>query len=265
MKKPGITILVIFLFIFTAFHHSEAKRKNYYRTFEILSITEKGLTLQDNDGNIIEVDKDPGDYKVGYKVRYDSVRNRLRGYRWQDYKVSAISSDKITLRHETGDTLSVGGNYVGKYDVGDQVRYDSVGNKLQPDEDSGQWKQYTVVEALSNKIILQSNYGQQIILQMDNNLYPERRGVYIGKYKVGDLVRYNATTNKLKKGVLRTYDWQDYKIKEVTEDQLILINKNKKELILENTYRTQFNAGDLVKYDRLNNLLKKTRETKYRN
>lgn len=259
MKKFGITILVIFLFIFTAFHHSEAKRKNYYRTFEIIDITENGLTLQDNDDNIIEVDKDPKDYKVGYKVRYDSVRNRLRGYRWQDYEVSAIFGDSITLQHKTGDTLSVGGNYAGKYDVGDQVRYNSVDNKLQPDEGSGQWKQYTVVEALSNKIILQSKDGQEIILQMDNNLHPERRGVYIGKYKVGDLVRYNASTNKLKKGVRRTYDWQDYKIKEVTEDQLILVNKNEKELILENTYRTQFTAGDLVKYDRLNNLLKKTR------
>jgi hypothetical protein len=259
MKKPGITVFVIFLFIFTAFHHSEAKRKNYYRTFEILGITENGLTLRDNDGNIIEVDKDPGDYKVGYKVRYDSVRNRLRAYRWQDYKVIAISSDNITLRHETGDTLSVGGNYAGKYDVGDQVRYDSVDNKLQPDEGSGQWKQYTVVETLSNEIIIQGRDGHQIILYMNNNLYPERSGVYIGKYKVDDLVRYNASTNKLKKGVLRTYDWQDYKVQEVTEDQLILINKNKKELILENTYRTQFTAGDLVKYDRLNNLLKKTR------
>jgi hypothetical protein len=107
VKKPGIIIFVIFLFIFIAFHHSEAKRKNNYRTFEIIDITENGLTLQDNDGNIIEVDKDPGHYKVGYKVRYDSVRKRLRAYRWQDYKVSAISSDNITLQHETGDTLSV--------------------------------------------------------------------------------------------------------------------------------------------------------------
>src|SRR5210317_1052845 len=82
--------------------------------------------------------------------------------------------------------------------------------ELSPDENSVQWKQYTVVEASSNKIIIQSNDGQQIILHMDNNLYPERRGVYIGRYKVGDLVRYNAATAKLKKGVLRTYDWQDY-------------------------------------------------------
>jgi len=259
MKKQVIIILLIFLFSFTAFQPSEAKRKNYYRTFEVISITENGLTLQDSDGNVIEVDKDPGDHKVGYKVRYDSVRKRLRAYRWQDYEVSAISGDSITLQHETGDTLSVQGNYTGKYDIGDQVRYNSVGKILQPDEDSGQWKQYTVVEASSNNIILQSNDDQKIILQMDNNLYAERRGIYIGKYKVGDLVRYNASTNKLKKGVIRTYDWQDYEVKEVSGDQLILINNNMKELLLENTYGTQFNAGDPVKYDRLNNLLKKAR------
>jgi hypothetical protein len=259
MNKFGITILVVIIFIFTAFHHSEAKRKNYYRTFEIIGISDNGLTLQDNDGNIIEVDKDPRDYKVGYKVRYDSIRKRLRAYRWQDYKVSAISGDSITLQHKTGDALSVKGNYTGKYKIGDQVRYNSLDNKLLSDENSGQWKQYTVVGASSNEIVIQSNDGQQVTLHMDNNLYPERRGVYIGRYKVGDLVRYNASKVKLKKGVLRTYDWQDYTIKEVTEDQLVLINTNKKELTLENTYSTQFKAGDKVKYDRLNNLLKKVR------
>ena len=117
MKKLGIISLVIIFSIFTAFQHSEAKRKNYYRTFEIISISENGLTLKDNDGNVIEVDKDPRDYKVGYKVRYDSVRKRLRAYRWQDYKVVAISGDNITLKHKTGDTLSVEGNYVW------QIRY----------------------------------------------------------------------------------------------------------------------------------------------
>jgi hypothetical protein len=94
---------------------------------------------------------------------------------------------------------------------------------------------------------------------MNNNLYPERRGVYIGKYKVGDLVRYNASSNKLKKGVIRTYDWQEYEVKVVTDAKLILINKNKEELVLENTYDSQFKAGDPVKYDRLNDLLKKLR------
>ena len=63
--------------------------------------------------------------------------------------------------------------------------------------------------------------------------------------------------NKLKKGVIRTYDWQEYKVKEVTKEHLILLNKNKEELVLENTYGTKFTAGASVKYDRLNNLLKK--------
>jgi hypothetical protein len=259
MNKLTVICLLTFFFIFTALQYSEAKRKNYYRTFEIISFTENGLVLQDNDGNIIEVDRDPEDYKVGYKVRYDSVRKRLRAYRWQDYNITAISGNRIKLQHKTGDTLFIEGNYKGKYSIGDQVRYNAVENKLQPDENSGQWKQYTVIASSSREITLKSNNGQQVVLSLDNNLYPERRGVYIGKYKVGDLVRYNATTNNLKKGVLRTYDWQDYEIIKVTNEQLILINNNKEKLILENIFKDQFIPGDQVKYDRLNNLLKKVR------
>ena len=259
MKKLTVIVLAVSFFIFTAYQQSAAASKNYYRTFEIISLTENGLTLQDSDGNVIEVDKDPGDYKVGYKVRYDSVRKRLRPYRWQDYEVIAVTRSSITLQHEMGDIVTVKGNYANKYNIGDRVRYDSVDSKLQPNETAGQWRQYTVVETSSNTITLKGNDPQQIILHMDNNLYPERRGVYIGKYKVGDLVRYNAASNKLKKGVIRTYDWQDYEIKEVTKQKLILINRNNDELILENTYGTKFNAGDAVKYDRLNNQLKKVR------
>ena len=259
MKKPGLIVFVVFFLIFTAFQHGEAKRKNYYRTFEIIGINEQGLILQDNDGNVIEVNRDTENFKVGYKVRYDSVRKRLRAYRWQDYEVIAREGNSITLQHKTGDILSVKNNYAGKYAIGALVRYNSVDNKLQPADDSGQWKQYTVVAASSTQITLESNNGQQIILHMNNNVYPERRGVYIGKYKVGDLVRYNASSNKLKKGVIRTYDWQEYEVKEVTADQLILIDKNNEELVLENTYGSQYNAGDPVKYDRLNNLLKKLR------
>ena len=259
MKKLIIISLLSFFFIFTGLQYSEAKRKNYYRTFEIVSISENSLVLEDNDGNIIEVDKDPEDYRVGYKVRYDSVRKRLRPYRWQDYEVVSISDSRIKLQHKTGDTLSIEGNYKGKHSIGDQVRYNAVDNKLQPHEDSGQWKQYTVIAASSNEITLESNDDQQVVLSLDNNLYPERRGVYIGKYKVGDLVRYNAYANKLKKGVLRTYDWQDYEIKKVTNEKLILINNKEEELVLENIYKDQFKPGDRVKYDRLNNLLKKVR------
>jgi hypothetical protein len=259
MKKPGIYFFLLVALIFLACQQSEAKSKNYYRTFEIIAIGENSLTLKDSDGNVIEVEKDPADYKVGYKVRYDSVRQRLRPSRWQDYEVISVTGDTTTLLHKTGDSISVKGNYTGKYDIGDMVRYDSVDNKLQLAEDSGQWQQYRVVEASPDKITLQDNYGQQIILHMDNNIYLAPRGLYIGKYKVGDLVRYNAATNKLKKGQIRTYDWQKYEVKEVTQEQVILLNKNKEELILENTYGTQFKAGDPVKYDRLNNLLKKVR------
>ena len=114
MKKLGIIILVLTFTIFAVFQQSDAKSKNHYRTYEIISITENGLTLQDNDGNVIVVNKNPEDYKVGYKVRYDSIRKRLRAYRWQDYKVMAISGDSITLQHKTGDTLPVEGNFSGK-------------------------------------------------------------------------------------------------------------------------------------------------------
>ena len=259
MKKTGIIVLLTVVSLFTVFQQSEAKSDDFYRTFEIIAIGDSTLTLEDSDGNVIEVDKDPADYKVGYKVRYDSVRNRLRDYRWQDYEVIAVSRDSITLQHQTGDTLTVNGNYAGKYNIGDLVRYDSIGSKLQLAEDSGQWQQYTVVAESPDAITLEDNKGQQVILHMDNNLYLEPRGLYMAKYKVGDQVRYNATTNKLRKGSIRTYDWRDYEVKEVTDAKLILIDKNREELLLDNTYGIRLKAGDPVKYDRLNNLLKKAR------
>ena len=130
MKKIGIYIFIISFFILTGFHNSEAKKNDYYKTYETIGINENGLTLSDSDGNVIEVNKDPKEYKVGYKVRYDRIRNRLRAYRWQDYRVIAVSDAAITLQHKTGDSITVKGNYKGKYDIGDQVSYDSVNNKL---------------------------------------------------------------------------------------------------------------------------------------
>jgi len=259
VKKTGIIAFAVCFFIFTSFQPSKAKRKNYYRTFEIIAISGNGLTLQDGDGNVIEVDRDPEGYKVGYKVRYDSVRKRLRTYRWQDYDVVAIANDSITLQHKSGDILSVTGNYMQEFEIGDPVRYDSIDNKLQADEDGGQWLQYTVVASYSDKIILQSNTGREIVLHLDNNIYKAPRGLFIAKYKVGDLVRYNVAGNKLKKAVLRTYDWQEYEVRRVTADRLILHDKNGEELVLENTYGMQFENGDRVKYDRLNNIIKKVR------
>jgi hypothetical protein len=130
MKKLGIFILFLFLPLFVGLNYSEADYDDYYRTYEVIKITKDSLTISDNDGNVIEINKDPQGYKVGYKVRYDKIRNRLRPYRWQEYQVIAVSETKITLRHKTGDTLTVMGNYQGEYNIGDQVRYDSIANKL---------------------------------------------------------------------------------------------------------------------------------------
>jgi len=259
MQKWWIFLLMLFLCMLTNPLPGEAKSRNYYRTFEVIDTTENGLTLQDSDGNIIEVQKDPGSYKVGYKVRYDSVRKRLRPYRWQDYEVTAVSDSGITLEHKTGDIISVSGNYSRQYKVGDRVRYDAIGNKLQPDENATEWKQYTVIAAAIDQVTIRDNLGEVIVLHMDNNLYKERRGVYIPQYEVGDLVRYDVKNNKLKKQVRRTYDWQEYTIKEATQQRLLLVNDDNEELDIENIYGTKYNPGDRVKYDRLNNLLKKVR------
>ena len=136
MKKLGIYIFVISVFVFIGFQLSEAAKDDYYRTYEIIGITENGLTLQDSKGNTVEIDKNPKDYKVGYIVRYDKIRNRLRKNSWQKYKVTAVTRDAVTLQHKTGDTLSVDGYYIGKYNVGDQVRYNYDKNKLKAAEES---------------------------------------------------------------------------------------------------------------------------------
>ena len=115
---------------------SGASNKDYYRTYEIIEITENGLILQDSSGNTIEIDKDPKNYKVGYIVRYDKIRKRLRGNKWQEYTVTAVTRNTVTLQHKTGETLSVDGYYSGKYNVGDQVRYNSARNELKAAKES---------------------------------------------------------------------------------------------------------------------------------
>jgi len=140
MKKYGMFILAFF-FILIVFQQANATKDDYYRTYEIIEISENGLTLQDSSGNTVIADEAPYDYKVGYKVRYDKVRKRLRLNRWQDYEVIAVSGDKVTLKHKTGDTITVKKKYTDKFNVGDLVRYDSVGNKLQQEKDSGQLTQ----------------------------------------------------------------------------------------------------------------------------
>lgn len=265
MNKLGLLTLIFVFSFFTGISDGQesesAKSKDFYRTFEIIDITANGLVLEDNDGNTVRVEKDTEGYKVGYKVRYDSIRNRLRPYRWQDYTVLKITHDNIMLQHLTGETLSVSGNYRDKFKVGDEVRYDSVGKKILPADKSSKWQQYEVIAANSGSITLKNKKGEEITLDMDNNLYLEqKRGIRLYKYKVGDMVRYNAYANKIRKGEIRTYDWQDYEVARVTKNQLELVNEDNEELVLDNTYGIKLKAGDLVKYDRLNNLLKKSRK-----
>ena len=131
MKNLGIYLLIISCFFFIGLHKTEAREHHdYYKTYEVIKIAKNGLTIRDNHGNVIELNKNPEGYKVGYKVRYDKIRNRLRLYWWQDYQVVAISDTMITLQHKTGDILTVKGNYQGEYNIGDQVSYDSAHNKL---------------------------------------------------------------------------------------------------------------------------------------
>lgn len=255
------TFLPIFIFIILAINLQPftVQGKDYYRTFEIIAITENGLSLKDNDGNIIIVDKAPGDYKVGYKVRYDSVRNRLKPYRWQDYTIETLTGNVVTLRHKTGDILTVAGNFTRKYQTGDLVRYDSIGDKLQPFDELDQWQQYTVIRSESDRIIIRNKSGREINLTLDNNLYQVSRGLFMPHYKVGEQVRFNRSTNQLRKGEIRTYDWQDYKVNAITTDTLVLRNGTGEELVLKNIWGRDFVVGEPVKYDRLNKLLKKAR------
>ena len=67
-------------------------------------------------------------------------------------------------------------------------------------------------------------------------------------------VRYDSFRN-----LLRPYRWQDYEIKTISERELILVNAKNEELVLKNMYGSKFTVGDQVKYDRLNNILKKSR------
>ena len=172
MKNPMIIFIMVSCLYLAGFQSGAVRAGDYYRTYEITALGDNSLTLKDNDGNVIEVEKPaPDDYKVGYKVRYDSVRKRLKPYRWQDYTVTAVSDEAITLLHKSGETLTVPGQYSKEYKVDDSVRYDSVSNKLQPEDEVSQWQQYTVVSESRDQIVIRNNQGEEINLKINNNKY----------------------------------------------------------------------------------------------
>jgi len=121
---PVLVFLVLFCIAGTSFGDT------FWRTYEVVAISDNSLTLVDNKGIQVEVNKDPKGYMVGYKVRYDDVRDVLKKDRWQDYTVRKISARSITLVHKTGDTLTLESGEVktnlNKFKKGDAVRYDSI-------------------------------------------------------------------------------------------------------------------------------------------
>jgi hypothetical protein len=125
---PMLAIMFLLCTISTSFGDT------YWRTYEVLAKSDNSLILVNSAGGQIEVFKDPQDYKVGYKVRYDSVRNILKKYHWQDYTVRKVSSSSITLKHKTDDSLTLKSGEVkthfNKFKKGDAVSYDAANKHL---------------------------------------------------------------------------------------------------------------------------------------
>ena len=118
---PAIVIMFLLACISSSFG------RTFWRTYEVVSISEDGLILKDLNyaGGPIEVKRDPTGYKVGYKVRYDGVRGVLRKSLWQDYTVTEASDFSLTIEHKSGDILKFKDGFEGKYKVGDKVSYNA--------------------------------------------------------------------------------------------------------------------------------------------
>lgn len=131
MKRALIPVSVL---LFLVFGLGSSLGDTYWRTYEVVAKSADSLTLVDSDGTQVEVNKDPENYEVGYKVRYDDVRDVLKKDRWQDYTVRKVSSNSITLVHKSGDTLKLESGdlktRIGKFKKDDKVSYDSVDRHL---------------------------------------------------------------------------------------------------------------------------------------
>jgi hypothetical protein len=75
MKRftPFIISLVFFIFVV-----SPAVAKTFYKTYEVVEVTEKTIVLESSGGKKIEIDKSRRPtLKKGDKVRYDKSKDRL--------------------------------------------------------------------------------------------------------------------------------------------------------------------------------------------
>ena len=124
MKKLVILAIAL-LIIFAGFPNSYAK--TYYRTFEVVEITDQGIILKDFEGGRFLVEKDPGDLQVGDVVRYDTVRNRLKKSPWQPAKIVNMTDRTITLQLRSGDTVDVNmkAKYSNNFMKGNQIHYNA--------------------------------------------------------------------------------------------------------------------------------------------
>ena len=137
MKKVVMAAIVMLFLLCTI---SSSFGDTFWRTYEVVAISGNSLTLVDSDGIQIEVNnKDNLNITVGYKVRYDNVREILKKDRWQDYTVVKVSASSITLRHANGDQLKFKSGdlktHLGKFKKGDKVSYDSVDQHIKLTKD----------------------------------------------------------------------------------------------------------------------------------
>ena len=123
MRRLLIPAIVI-LFLLTCI--SSSFGRTFWRTYVVEEVTDNSLILKDiYTGGMVEAQKDPTGYKVGYRVRYDGVRDVLRKSQWQDYTVTGASDFSLTIEHKGGEILKFEDGFEGKYKVGDKVSYDA--------------------------------------------------------------------------------------------------------------------------------------------
>ena len=75
MKKITTSIISLTLIILVA---GLAVADTYWRTYEVVEVTDNTIVLENADGGLIDIDKSRRPtLQVGDKVRYDNVRNVL--------------------------------------------------------------------------------------------------------------------------------------------------------------------------------------------
>jgi hypothetical protein len=95
MKKFVMPVIAMLFQLCTI---SSSFADTFWRTYEVVAISDNSLTLVDSDGTQVEVNKDPKDYKVGYKVRYDDVRDVLK----KDHWAGLYGSQGVQQQHNPG-------------------------------------------------------------------------------------------------------------------------------------------------------------------